>query len=62
MSKQVKTLLASGARTGNQFTTAGEGDQKNTTFRGLIATLDLTAFTTAASLTVTIEGRVPVSG
>jgi len=51
-------VLPSAARTVTPTTT----DIVNGTCRGVQVILDLTAFTTAASLTVIIEGKDPTSG
>lgn len=51
------TLLASAART----STPSVSDQDNASGRGVQIVLDLTAFTTAADLTLAIQGKDPVS-
>lgn len=52
-------VLPSAARTTDQTV---DIDISTTRFRGLILVTDLTAFVTAASLTMTVRGRDPVSG
>lgn len=52
------TYLASAARSATPTKT----DNKNYGYRGVMVVIDLTAFTTAASLTVTIQGKDPLSG
>lgn len=51
-------LLPSGARNTGPFTSEFD----NLAGAGLIVVVDLTAFTTAASLTVAINGKDPTSG
>jgi hypothetical protein len=58
MSNKAGTALASAART----TTTASGDISNPDGRGVWVVLDLTAFTTAASLTLSIQGKDPASG
>lgn len=53
------TVLPSAARTTDQTV---DVDITTTRYRGLIVVTDLTAFTTAASLTVSVLGRDPLSG
>jgi hypothetical protein len=51
------TYLASAARTATPTKT----DNVNYGYRGAVVVIDLTAFVTAASLTVTIQGKDPLS-
>ena len=52
-----ETILASAARTA----LVDSADQKNNFHRGLHLTIDITAYT-AGSITVTIQGKDPLSG
>ena len=52
------TALASAARTA----TTNSADLGNPDGRGIMVILDLTAFVTAASLTLSVQGKDPASG